>query len=73
MGPSSPSGLDAAEEAIARLDITQSADGGQLWPSRDFCVRVGWQGSGGDGERTDGASDVFARFRELMRARGRAG
>ena len=50
-----------------------AADGGQLWPSRDFCARVGPKGSGGDGERTDGASDGFARFRELMRARGRAG
>ena len=49
-----------------------AADGGWLWPSRDFCMRVGRQGSGRDGERTDGASDGFARFRELMRARALA-
>ena len=36
-----------------------AADGGWLCLSRDFCMRVGRQGSEGDGERTYG----FARLR----------
>ena len=56
-------------EAWSRPTGQAAADGRLLWPNRDVCVRIGGKGSRGDGERTDGASDGFVRFLELMRVR----
>ena len=57
----------AAQQVL--MSRVPAADGRLLWPNRDVCVRIGGKGSRGDGERTDGASDGFVRFLELMRVR----